>query len=207
MKLIYHLQCQFYKSIAVLSMHSHVDRQPQWFAAPGGSYLQCQNDQIQSPRIDNALLCRADGISPITGTIDFSSTVVEQRIVQSEGNSSCAIKDFDKHQSQDLPEFVDVPARIWKETVIGVVSTPKAWIGKWKDAGNGSSSRTQNPAGHQTRENLCTRSSKNWKKLLNYIRPCRSNCMHIGLPVLIFYPIKTSAGRYVFVDKPLKLAA
>ena len=204
MELVYHLHRQFYQSIAVLSVQSHVDRQPQRFAAPGWLNLQCQNHQIQSPCIDNALLCRADSIPPITGTVDFSSTVVEQRIVQSEGNSSCAIKDFDKHQSQDLPERIDIPTGIWKKTMVGIVSTLKAWICKWQDARYCSPCRTQNPAGHQTRENLCPRSRENWKKLLSYIRPCRNNCMHIDVPVFIFFPIKTSAGRYVFVYRPLK---
>jgi len=56
--------------------------------------------------------------------------VVEQRIVQSNGNYACRTKEFDQHQSQDLPESVDVPTAIRKETVIGVVSTLKAWVGK-----------------------------------------------------------------------------
>jgi hypothetical protein len=66
---------------------------------------------------------------------------------------------------------------------------------------------TQNPPVDKSREDFCGWSGKNWKKVLNYIRPCRNNCVHIDLPVLVFYPIKTSAGRYVFVYKPLKLLA
>jgi hypothetical protein len=41
------------------------------------------------------------------------------------------------------------------------VSTPKAWLGKWKDARYCFSSGAQNPAGHQPRKNLCTRSREN----------------------------------------------
>jgi hypothetical protein len=132
---------------------------------------------------------------------------VEQRIVQGKGNSFCSAQDFDQHHGQYLPKFVDVPTTIWKKAVIGIVSTLKARIGKWQDAGYRSPSSAQNPANHQMREYLCTRSRENWKKLLSYICPSRNNCMHIDLLVLIVYSIKTSAGRYVFVYKPLKSVA
>jgi hypothetical protein len=207
MELVYHLRRQFYQGVAVLSVQSHVDRQSQRLAAPGRLNLQGQNHKIQSPGTDNAFLCRADGIPPITGTVDLSSTVMEQCIVQSNSNDACRTKEFDQYHCHNFPELVDIPAGIWKKTMVGIVSTPKAWIGKWKEARYRSSNGAQNPAGHQTRENLCTRHRENWKKLLNYIRPCRNNCMHIDLPVLIVYSIKTSAGRYVFVYKPLKSVA
>jgi len=130
---------------------------------------------------------------------------MEQRIVQSNHNNPRRAKEFDQHQCQNLPESVYVPTAIWKETMICIVSTLKAWIGKWQDARYRFSGRAQNPTGYQTRENLCTRSRENWKKLLNYIRPRRNNSMHIDLPVFLLSLIKTSVGRYVFVYKPLKL--
>ena len=90
--LVYHLHRQFYQGIAVLAVQSHIDRQPQRFAAPGRLDLQRQNHQIQSPRIDNAFLGRADSIPPITGSVDLSSTVVKQRIVEGNGNDSLGKK-------------------------------------------------------------------------------------------------------------------
>ena len=74
-------------------------------------------------------------------------------------------------------------------------------------ARNGMTSRTQHPAGHQSEKNLRSRNRKDWEKLLKKFRPCRNNCRHIDLPVLILNLIKTSVGRYVFVHKPLKSVA
>jgi hypothetical protein len=87
-----------------------------------------------------------------------------------------------------------------------VGSNPRR-IGKGKHAGDGSPPCAQHPAGHQPNENVGSRSGKNREKLLKKFRPCRRNNVHIDLPVLILNPIKTSDGRYVFVDKPLKLTA
>jgi hypothetical protein len=202
--LVYHLHCKFYQCIAILPVQSHVYWQPQWLAAPGRLNLQRQNHKVQSPGIDNVLLCRTNCIPPVSGTVDLPAAVMEQSVVQSNSDNTCWAKEFDKHQCQDLPEIVDVPTTIRKKAMVGIVSTLKAWIGKLKDAGYRLSSCTQNPAGHQMRENLCTWSRKNWKKLLNYVRPCRNNCMHIDLPVFLLNLLKTSAGRYVFVYKPLK---
>ncbi len=85
-------------------------------------------------------------------------------------------------------------------STIGIVSTLKGWIGKWKDAGDRSAARAQNPSGGQMRENVGPWNRKNRKKLLNDVRPCRNISVHIDLPVLILNPIKTSVGRYVFVQ-------
>jgi hypothetical protein len=204
MKLICHLCCQFYQSWPVFAMQSHIYRQSQWFATPGRLDLQSQNHQIQSPGIYNVLLCRADRISPITSTIDLSAAVMEQRIVQGNRNNTRRAKEFDQYECQDLPEFVDIPTTIWKETMVGIVSTLKIWVCKGQDTGYRLSRCTEDPAGGKTRENLCSWSRENWKKLLDYIHPCRNKCMHIGLPVFLLNLIKTSAGRYVFVYKPLK---
>ena len=123
MELIDHLHRQFYQGIAVLSMQSHMDRQSQWFSAPGRLNLQCQNHQIQSPRIDNVLLCRTDSISPLPGAMDLPAAVMEQGIVQSNSNNTSGTKDFDQHNRQALPEFVDIPSGIWKKAMIRIVST------------------------------------------------------------------------------------
>jgi hypothetical protein len=184
MELVYHLHCQFYQSIAVLAVQSHVDRQSQRFAAPGRLYLQCQDDQIQSPRIDNALLCRANSIPPITCAIDFSAAAMKQCIVQSNSNDTCRAKDPDQCQCQDLPEFVDVPTAIWKETMVGIVSTLKAWVGKWKDASYCFSSRAQYPSTFKSGENLCPGSSKNWKKLLG---PLNNLTFHKSLDFCLLF--------------------
>ena len=91
--------------------------------------------------------------------------------------------------------------------MISVVSVLKARICERDYTGYGSLSRAQNPAGYEPGKNICPGSRKNREKLLNKFRPCRNNNVHIDLLVLILNPIKTSAGRYVFVDKPLKSVA
>ena len=109
-----------------------------------------------------------------------------------------ATKAFDQHQGQYLPQAADVPSRIRKKAMIGIVSTLTQRIGKWQHAGDGSPRRAQNPAGHQPNENLGTRSRENWKKLLKKFRPCRNNCMHIDLPVLIVKSNKDIGGSICF---------
>jgi len=100
-----HLLSQFYNSRAVLSVQSDVYRQANRFAAPGRSDLQRQDNQIQSPRIDNAFLRGAYRVSPVAGPVDFSATVMKDGIVQSQRNCSCRIKETDQQNRQDLPSL------------------------------------------------------------------------------------------------------
>jgi hypothetical protein len=80
-------------------------------------------------------------------------------------------------------------------------------IGEWQNTSNGPSAGAQYPTGHQAQENLGAGLGENLEKLAKKFRPCRKYSVHIDLPVLILDPIKTSDGRYVFVDKPSKYAA
>ncbi len=200
MKLFDHFLDKFYQCWPVLSMQSHIYRQSQRFCTPWRLNLQCQNYPIETTGTYNVLFCRANSILPVTCAIDFSAAMMKQSIVQSDSNDTCRTKKFDQHQCQNLSEFVDVPSGIWKKTVISILSTMKIWVGKWHDTGYGSSSSTQNPAGRQSRENMGTRSGKNWKKLLNYIRPCRNNIcnIHSNLHVVTF-PLLRSDGFHFFV--------
>ena len=76
------------------------------------------------------------------------------------------------------------------------------------DAGDGMSCGAENPSGYEIEKNFCRRNREYWEKVLNYRIPCRSNnCIHANLPVLSLFPVKTSEGWYVCIDKSLKLAA
>jgi hypothetical protein len=132
---------------------------------------------------------------------------MKQGVVQSQGNDSFPAECLDQKPSQRLPQTGHIPPGIGKETVVGGVSPKPRRIDKWEHAGDGSPCLAQHPACHQSSKNIGSRGGENRKKLLKKFRPCRCNCMHIDLPVLIVYPIKTSAGRYVFDKFPLKLVA
>jgi hypothetical protein len=80
-------------------------------------------------------------------------------------------------------------------------------IGKCQDAGDGSAASAKYPTGHQPEENLGPRFGKILEKLAKKFCPCRRYNVHIDLPVLIVNSIKTSDGRYVRIDKSLKLVA
>lgn len=88
--------------------------------------------------------------------------------------------------------------------MIGVVSILARRIGKREHAGDSSAGSAQYPVGHQAEKNFGTWFGENLEKLAKKFRPCRRYTVHIDLPVLILNPIKTSDGRYVLVEKPLK---
>jgi len=91
--------------------------------------------------------------------------------------------------------------------VIGIVGTFGPRIGKRQDTGDGPAAGAKYPTGHQSQENLGPGLGEILEKLAKKLRPCRIYSVHIDLPVLIVNPIKTSDGRYVLVEKPLKYAA
>ena len=91
--------------------------------------------------------------------------------------------------------------------MIGIVSTFACRIGERQDACDGSAASAQYPTGHQAQKDFGTRLGENPEKLAKKLWPCRKYTVHIDLPVLTLNPIKTSDGRYVLVDKPLKYVA
>ncbi|HPB93651.1 MAG TPA: hypothetical protein PLR31_08910 [Anaerohalosphaeraceae bacterium] len=123
------------------------------------------------------------------------------------GEAALGAAGLNQQPGQHLPQAMHVPSRIRQKTMIRVVGPRACRIGKRKHAGDGSPPCTQHPAGYQPNENVGSRGRKNRKKLLKKFRPCRNIRIHIDLPVFFLFPRKTSDGRYVFVDKPLKSAA
>jgi hypothetical protein len=58
---------------------------------------------------------------------------------------------------------------------------------------------TENPSGDEIHKYLCRWGGEYWKKVLNYIRPCRDNIssIHTNLPV-VSVSIQSSEDWYVF---------
>jgi hypothetical protein len=122
------------------------------------------------------------------------------------GEAALGAAGLNQQAGQNLPQTTQISSPIRQGPMIGVVSLKSGRIGKREHAGYGSTRRAQYPAGHQPGENRGPWNRKNREKLLKKFRPCRNICIHIDLPVFSSFPIKTSDGRYVFVDKPLKAA-
>jgi len=122
-------------------------------------------------------------------------------------NDSPGAKCLNLQPGHNLPQGMQASSPIQQEPMIGIVSPIAPRIGKRDHDGDGSTRRTQHPASHQPGENGCPRSRKNREKLLKKVRPCRSIHIHFDQPVFSLNPIKTSAGRYVFDNKPLKYVA
>ena len=81
-------------------------------------------------------------------------------------------------------------------------------VGERQNAGDGMPCGAEDPSGYKIEKYFCRGSSEYWKKVLNYIRPCRDNMssIHTNLPV-VSVSIQSSEGWYVFDYRSLKLAA
>jgi len=88
------------------------------------------------------------------------------------------------------------------------VSFLAGWICKWQNTSDGMPCGAEYPSGYEIEKNSCRGNREYWGKVLNYRIPCRSNNrIHANLLVLSLFPIKTSEGWYVCIDKSLKPAA
>jgi len=203
-----HLAGQFYQGWPVLSVQSHIDWQTQRFAAPGRIYSQCKHYQAQTPGVDYICTGRTNRVSPPARTVDFPAAAMEQGIVQIGGYYTGWVKYPDQQNRQKSPQLAHCPASIREKPVISIVSFPSGWVCEWQNAGDGMFCGAENPSCCEIEKNLCRGNREYWEKVLNYRIPCRSNnCIHANLPVLFLFPIKTSEGWYVYVDKSLKSAA
>jgi hypothetical protein len=199
-----HFFGQFYQGQTILSMQSHIDWQAKWFAAPGWIYSQRKNHQVQTPGVDYICTGRTNRISPPACTIDFSATAMKQSVVQIGEYYTGWVKYPDQQNCQKSPQLAHYPRGIWKEPMISIVSFLSGWLCEWQDAGDGMFCGTENPSGCEIDKNFCCGSREYWEKVLNYRFPCRSNnCIHANLHVLSLFPIKTSEGWHVYIDKSL----
>jgi hypothetical protein len=201
-----HLFGQFGQRKTTLSVQSHVYRQAERSAAPGGIDSQGQNNQIQSPGNNDLCATRTHRISPPSGSVDFSAAVVKQRIVQIGVDASGRIEYPDQQNRQIPPQLAHCPGSIREKPVIRIVSFLSAWLGERQNSGDSMSSGTENPSGYEIQKYLCRWCCEYWKKVLNYIRPCRDNTcsIHTNLPI-VSVSIQSSEGWYVFDYSPLKL--
>jgi hypothetical protein len=203
-----HLLGQLDQCGTIFSMHSHVDWQSNRRAFPWRMDSQCYYHQIQSPRIYYLAGCRTNRISPPAGTIDFLACAMKDRIVYVEQNDASRAKDPHQQNRQMFPELTACPYGVGKEAVVGIVCVDTLRVGQRQDAGYGLSGRAEYPAGHKIQKNPCRGSRENGKKVLHYIRPCRSNMygVHTSLPFQCF-PTFSSEGWYVYDNSSSKLAA
>jgi hypothetical protein len=203
-----HLAGQFYKSRPILSVKSHIDWQAKWFSTPGRIYSKCKHYQAQAPGVDYLCTGRTNRVSPPACTIDFSATAMKQGVVQIGRYYTVCVKYSDQQNRQKSPQLAHCPGSIREKPVISIVSFPSGWVCEWQNAGDGMSCGTENPSGYEIEKKFCRGNREYWEKVLNYRIPCRCNyCIHANLPVLFLFPIKTSEGWYVCIDKSLKSAA
>jgi hypothetical protein len=202
-----HLAGQFYKSRPILSVKSHIDWQAKWFSTPRRIYSQCKHYQAQAPGVDYICTGRTNRVSPPSRSIDFAAAAMKQGVVQIGRYYTVCVKYSDQQNRQKSPQLAHCPGSIREKPVISIVSFPSRWVCEWQNAGDGMSCGAENPSGYQADKNLGCWRCKNREKLLKKLCPSRSSNVHIDLLVLILNPIKTSAGRYVFVDNPLKSVA
>ena len=158
---------------------------------------------------------RRDGTAP-SGTSSFcarlwkeaDAKVIPLPIVKIEQNDASRVEDTHQQNRQMFPELTACPYAVGKEPMIGIVCVYTLWVGQRKHAGYSLSGRAKDPAGHKIEKNACRGSCENGKKVLNYIRPCRSNiyAIHTSLPFQCF-PISSSEGYYVYDNSASKLAA
>jgi hypothetical protein len=203
-----HLAGKFYQSRPILSVQSHIDWQAKGFATPGRIYSQCKYYQVQSPGVYHVCTGRTNRVPPPACTIDFSAAAMKQGVVQIGGYYSGWVKYSDQQNRQKSPQLAHYPRSIREKPMIGIVSFLSGWVCEWQNAGYGMSCGAENPSGYEIEKNFCRGNREYWEKVLNYRIPCRSNnCIHANLPVLFLFPIKTSEGWYVYIDKSLKSAA
>ncbi len=203
-----HLAGQFCKSRSVLSVQSHIDWQPQRLAAPGRIYSQCKHYQVQTPGVDHICTGRTNRVSPPACAVDFSATAMKQGAVQIGRYYTGWVKYSDQQNRQEPPQLAHCPGSIREKPMIRIVSFLSSRVCEWQDASDGMSCGAENPSGYEIEENFCRGNREYREKVLNYCIPCRSNnCIHANLPVLSLFPIKTSEGWYVCIDKSSKPAA
>ena len=91
--------------------------------------------------------------------------------------------------------------------MVGIVGVFAQRVGKGYHAGDRPARGAKDPAGDQLKKYPGAGNCEDRKKLLQKFRPCRKDSIHIDLRVFFLDPLKTSVGRYVFDDKPLKAVA
>jgi hypothetical protein len=203
-----HFFGQFYQGQTILSVQSHIDWQAKWFAAPGRIYSQRKNHQVQTPGVDYLCTGRTHRVPPPACSIDFSATVMKQGVVQIGRYYTGCIIYPDQQNRQESPQLAHCPRSIREKPMISIVSFLPSWVCEWQNAGDGVFCGAENPSGYEIEKDFCRGDREYWEKVLNHRIPCRNNsCTHANLPVLFLFPIKTSEGWYVCIEKSLKSAA
>jgi hypothetical protein len=203
-----HLFGQFYQGQTILSVQSHIDWQTERFAAPRRIYSQREHYQVQTPGVNCFCAGRTDSISPPFRPVDFSAAAMKKGVVQVGWYYTSRVKYLDQQNRQKSPQLAHCPGSIREKAMIRIVSFLSNWVCEWQDASDGVFCCAENPSGYKIEKNFCRGSREYWEKVLNYRLPCRSNnCIHANLPVLFLFPIKTSEGWYVYLDKSLRSAA
>src|SRR5271157_1899799 len=91
----------------------------------------------------------AHGIAPPSGALVFATGLVEQSVVQVQGDGPLWVKGPDRQLGQQTPQLGHGPRPAAKEAVIGVVSAIGTGFGQQVETSQSMSSRAADPGAEQ----------------------------------------------------------
>ena len=147
-------------------IQSHVDGQGQRFAAPWWPDLHAQHDDLETPGVDDALRSRANRITTVFGSGDFSARLLVNGVIANQPEVVGVPEQPDDQDGEGVKECPCGPGGGPEETMISIVSMFPPGIAEVVDRCHKPPAGTENPAFDNVEKQSLTGFCKNRKKPL-----------------------------------------